>query len=67
MYKSTQFTLVEWIFLFFIVPIPVANIVFLLFLVTRIGLPAILKKLLILFGIYVLLAIFALVYLELSA
>ena len=54
MFKSSKFSLKEWIVFYFLVPFPFVNIALLIFLVMRIGFLSILKKLLILLVLYIL-------------
>lgn len=64
MFKSKDFSIVEWIILFFVVPIPLLNIGLLIYIILKIGLLPTLKKLLILLVIYVIATLIALMFLS---
>lgn len=53
MLKSKDFKLIDWVIVFFTIPIPVVNIIVIIWLIYQIGLWQTIKKLLILLCIYV--------------
>jgi hypothetical protein len=64
MLKSKDFTFLDWVILFFLVPIPVVNIVVIIWLIYKIGLWQTLKKILILLGIYLVSVFIGLMFLN---
>lgn len=60
MFKSSSFSIIEWIIFLIVIPIPIVDILFIIWVGYRIGVIALLKKLLIALGIYVLLVFVAL-------
>ncbi|MFA5526172.1 MAG: hypothetical protein WC992_05040 [Acholeplasmataceae bacterium] len=64
MLKSKDFTLLDWIILFIVVPIPVVNIIVIVWLIYKIGIWQTLKKLLILLAIYLVSVFIGLMFLN---
>ncbi len=60
MFKSSSFSIIEWIIFLIVIPIPIVDILFIIWVGYRIGVIALVKKLLIALGIYVLLVFVAL-------
>lgn len=60
MFKSSSFSIIEWIIFLIILPIPIVDFIFIIWVCYRIGFIALLKKLAISLGIYVLLVFAAL-------
>jgi UPF0716 family protein affecting phage T7 exclusion len=60
MFKSSSFSIIEWMIFLIILPIPIVDFIFIIWVGYRIGLIALLKKLAISLGIYVLLVFAAL-------
>jgi hypothetical protein len=64
MLKSKDFKLLDWIILFFLVPIPIVNIVLIIWLIYKIGFWQTLKKILILLAIYLASVLIGLMFLN---
>lgn len=62
MFKSSSFSIIEWIIFLIILPIPIVDFIFIIWVGYHIGFIALLKKLAISLGIYVLLVFAALAF-----
>ncbi len=60
LFKQKKFSFIEWVIVFFLIPFPFVNILFIIFLVSRLGFVETLKKILIMLVIYFILALAAL-------